>query len=236
MNIKILGTRGEGQPNSPYHSKYSGILIDGKILFDIGEKKYLQYKPKKIFITHLHPDHAYFVRKKTKNTIPSKTPVFAPEKHPKAKTINIVKPEKKIKIKDYNIIPIPTHHSKKVESTAYIIQKEEDKKILYTGDMIWINKEYRHYFKNLDLVITEASFLRKKGRIRRDKKTGKIYGHTGVPDLINIFKEYTDKIVLTHFGLWFYKDIKKARDRIKKIGEKNKIKIIVGYDGKKLKI
>ena len=59
MKIKILGTRGEIKVSAPKHSNHSGILADGKIMFDVGEKKFLSLDPKYIFITHLHPDHAF---------------------------------------------------------------------------------------------------------------------------------------------------------------------------------
>jgi len=83
----------------------------------------------------------------------------------------------------------------------------------------------------LDLVITEASFIRKGGMIRRDKKTAKIYGHAGIPNLIKYFAPFTKKILLVHFGGWFYKDAKKAKDKLVKLGKKYGLKIVVGYDG-----
>jgi glyoxylase-like metal-dependent hydrolase (beta-lactamase superfamily II) len=62
MNIKILGTRGEIKVSAPYHSRHSGVLIDNTLLLDCGEPEFLDYKPQAILITHLHPDHAFFVR------------------------------------------------------------------------------------------------------------------------------------------------------------------------------
>ena len=62
MKIKVLGSRGEIDFSAPGYENHSGVLIDDTILFDIGEEKYLEYHPEYIFITHLHPDHAYFVR------------------------------------------------------------------------------------------------------------------------------------------------------------------------------
>jgi len=223
MRIKILGTRGEIEASAPYHFYHSGILLDKKILLDVGEEKFLKYKPKYIFITHLHPDHAFFVREpeKRKNI---NVPVYTPEN---------LKPETPVKVDSYKITPIPVIHSKKVKSFAYLIEKK-NKKIFYTGDIVWIEKKYHHYFKNLDLVITEASFYRKGGMVRKDKKTGKIYGHTGIPNLINLFKKFTSFIVFLHFGNWFYKDIKQARKKLNKLGKENKIKITVAYDGLEL--
>lgn len=225
MNIKFLGTRGEIKESKPYHSKHSGILIDNKIMLDLGEKEFLKYKPKYIFITHLHPDHAFFARN---GKIPKKTKIIAPEKPEEA---NIKKFTGIKKLDSYKITAIPTIHSKKVKSQAYLIQK--DKKILYTGDMIWINKKYHPKLKNLDLVIMEGSFIKKGGMIRRDKK-GNIYGHQGIPNLIKLFEKFTDKIIITHLGSWFYKNAKKSRKKVKKIPETAKVKI--AYDGMELKI
>jgi len=220
MRLKILGTRGEVKASSPYHSKHSGILLDKEILFDIGEEGFLDYKPKCIFITHLHPDHAFFLRKPEKRD-KIKIPIYTPEN---------LKGKKLLNLAPYKIVSIPTIHSKKVKSVAYLIEKN-NKKILYTGDMVWIRKKYHCLFRGLDLVITEASFYRKGGLVRKDKNTGEIYGHTGVQDLVNLFKKFTSDIVFSHFGSWFYKDIKRARKDLAKLAKKNKINITIAYDG-----
>jgi len=75
MRIKVLGTRGEIEESTPRHSRHSGLLVDGRLLFDLGEKEFLAQRPRRVFITHLHPDHAFFVRK----TEPLGVPVYAPE-------------------------------------------------------------------------------------------------------------------------------------------------------------
>ncbi|MBD3231907.1 hypothetical protein GF322_04570 [Candidatus Dependentiae bacterium] len=226
MKIKILGTRGEIKPSAPYHSKYSGILIDNKIMIDIGEKEFLKYKPQVIFITHLHPDHAFFTRDK-KHFYEIKIPTYAPEKYEN----NFVQILKKPKtFLGYKITPIPTEHSLKVKSQAYLIEKGKQK-ILYTGDMFWIKKQYQKKIPKLSLVITEGSYINKGGRIIKTKNS-KPYGHTGIPNLINLFKPYTKSILLMHFGSWFYNyGAKKARNKLKQLGKENNINIIIGYDG-----
>lgn len=229
MKLKIVGTRGEIQESAPYHSKKSGVLLDGKILLDCGSQEFLAYGPKAVLITHLHPDHAYFVRH---HKVPAtKVPLYAPEDYDLYPHMHSTK--KPFKIGSYRITPIPTIHSLKVKSNAYLIE-HKGKRILYTGDMIWIEKKYRHLLNNIDLVITEASFMRKGGMIRR--KNGKIYGHAGVPNLIHIFKPFTSCMVFIHFGAWFYKDMRKARQQFKKLARENSLEIIVGYDGLEVKI
>ncbi|MBD3193835.1 MAG: hypothetical protein GF317_02190 [Candidatus Lokiarchaeota archaeon] len=227
MNIKVLGTRGEIEPTKPYHSRHSGVLIDKNILFDIGEEEFIKYNPNYVFITHLHPDHAFFVRNSFDKKINFSIPLFAPESFD-----GIVQKLNKdrIKLGSYIIRLIPTHHSKKVKSTAYLISNNKHR-ILYTGDLIWINKEYHNLLKNSDLVITEASFISEQGRIQKDKKTGQIYGHAGVPSLIKLFKKFTNNILFFHFGEWFYENVPESRKKLQKLGKEHDVNIITSYDG-----
>ncbi len=237
MKVKILGTRGEIEPSAPYHSRKSGILIDNKLLFDLGEQEFIDYKPHCIFITHLHPDHAYFVR--SGSSFPSlEIPLYAPEEYKKG-ALKVL--SKKITVGPYTIIPIPTEHSLKVKSQAYLITKGHER-ILYTGDMFWIKKKYHKLLNNLDMVITDGSFSDEGGMIRRDPTTNKPYGHAGIPNLIRFFKPFTDTILFIHFGSWFYrKGTCNARKFLHQLSDQYAIQIIVGYDGmtidtKKLKL
>ncbi len=229
MHIKILGTRGEIKDSAPYHSHHSGVLIDQTLLIDLGEREYLNANPTAILITHLHPDHAYFVSDKEER-VPSDIPVFAAEKSGYS---DIKLLDKKKNIAGYSVYPIPTHHSLKVKSQAYRIERGSQK-ILYTGDMIWINKEFHSLLEGLDLVITDGSYLRKGGLIRRDQKTGRIYGHNGIPDLIHLFKDYCQHLIFIHFGSWFYQDTATARKKLDDLARENEIIITVGYDNMRI--
>jgi glyoxylase-like metal-dependent hydrolase (beta-lactamase superfamily II) len=236
MKIKILGTRGEIDESLPYHSKHSGVLINDELLLDLGEKEFLSYDPTWILITHLHPDHAYFVRLGKEEKPPTPAIIYAPElpkAHVNPSTIHVM--TETIHIGSYTIIPIPTHHSKTVKSQAYLIQTEETS-ILYTGDLIWIDKQYHPLFAHVDLVITEGSFMRKGGMIRKDKETQMLYGHTGIPNLIDLFKIYTHNILFIHFGSWFYKNTKTARQTIITLGKEKGVNAIIGYDGLEISI
>lgn len=177
----------------------------------------------------MHPDHAYFVRRGNEEDPKTDAHIFAPEKTRKG--ISILK--RKRKLGPYTITPIPTHHSKHVKSQAYLIQKGKTA-ILYTSDLVWIDKKYHHLFDQVDLIITEASFLREGGMIRKDPKTNSVYGHNGVPNLIRLFRSHTKKILFTHFGSWFCKSPKIGKKKLLALGKKYKISILVGYDGLKL--
>jgi glyoxylase-like metal-dependent hydrolase (beta-lactamase superfamily II) len=236
MKVKILGTRGEIEDSLPNHSKHSGVLVDNKLLLDLGEKEFLKYHPKWIFVTHLHPDHAYFVRWGQEEIPETSAPIYSPER-PKKDMIRMVVHtiDSPIDLLGYTIIPIPTHHSKIVKSQAYLIKKGKHS-LLYTGDLIWINKEYFDLLEYVDLVITEGSFLRKGGMIRKDKETHALYGHNGIPNLIDLFKGHTQHILFIHLGSWFYKDTKTAEKKVMDLGREKGIQTWVGYDGLEIDI
>jgi ribonuclease BN (tRNA processing enzyme) len=224
MKIRVLGTRGEIDESAPRHSRHSGVLVDGRLMFDLGEREFLDEKPEAVFITHLHPDHAFFVIDPANLTVP----VYAPEERGDLPGVKAFPGS--MTIGGYKIQGVPVHHSIKVQSLAYVLEKS-GQKMLYTGDTVWINKEYHPLFEGLNLVVTEASFLRKGGMVKRDKESGRIFGHNGLPDLVALFSKFTRNILLVHFGSWFYQDIKKSRRAIAAVGAEHGVKIRVGYEG-----
>lgn len=232
MKIKILGTLANIENTNPLHKNHSGILIDNKILVDVGEKEFLGLKPKLLLFTHLHPDHAYFVKKG--ETINTAIPAFGPETHGKMNSISIVAEGDTIEAEGYKITAVPVIHSIKAKSFGYIIKKK-DKKIFISGDVAWIEQKYREQFPFFDLVVTEGSYIRKGGMVRRDKNTGNIFGHTGIPDLVKMLGPYTQHILFVHLGNWFVKDVSKGRERIKNLSTKN-LNVEAAVDGQELKL
>jgi len=229
MKVTILGTRGEIPESAPYHSKHTGILVDDELLLDLGEKSFLQYNPRWILLTHFHPDHAYFMYR-GKEEIPKTTAtIFAPEVPPHLKKV-VTLLDKKKKLGPYTIQPIPTHHGKYVQSQAYLIKRGKHS-FLFTSDLVWIDKKYHPLIRGVDLVITEASFIRKGGMVQKDPKSGRLFGHNGVPNLLSLLKQFSDQFVFIHFGSWFYENIKEGRKTLIKLGKEEDVHVTVGYEG-----
>lgn len=228
MKVKVLGTRGKIPQSTPRHKNYSGILIDDKIMVDAGEAEYMEFNPEAVVFTHFHPDHAFFVF--TEEKFDPVIPLFGPEPQELIPNLKVI--TKKFRIKEYTFTPIPVIHALHLKSLGYIIQKGE-KRIFITGDVAWIEKANLQAIPKVDLVITEASFLRKGGMIRR--KNDKIFGHTGIPDLIRLLSPHTSKIVFVHFGSWFFKDLKESRKTLKSM-EHEGLEIIPAHDGMEIEI
>jgi ribonuclease BN (tRNA processing enzyme) len=237
VKITILGCRGEVEEQTTAHQKHSGVLIEDPLLFDIGEPEFLDLVEKElpkhpeIYITHLHPDHFYPTRTHDwSRTQKIQLPIYMPEIPEKLKGIATkVSKGKPITYVRTKVTPIPTTHSKKFKSTGYLVEKD-GVKILYTGDMIWINKKWHNLIQNCDLVITDGSSF-DKPIIRRDKRTGEIYGHNSVVNLVKLFKQLGAKtIVVTHFGKWFMDNPEEGVKKIQGIGA------YVAFDGRTIEL
>ena len=227
MKIEILGTRGKIEPSAPHYQNYSGILIDDRILIDIGEKKYLGKNPKLIVFTHFHPDHAYFMFNKEEFT--PDIPLFGPEENEFIPGLQVI--DDAFSLYGYDFTPVPVIHALSLKSFGYLIEKDE-KKLFITGDVAWIEKANFESFPQVDLVITEASFINKGGRINR--KGDRIFGHTGVPNLIQLLKPVTKKIAFTHYGSWYFEDIKAGKKQIKQLSDD--MELICCHDGMQIEI
>jgi ribonuclease BN (tRNA processing enzyme) len=228
MNVKFLGTKANIETSKPYHAKHSGILIDSHVLFELGERSFLHYSFEFLFFTHFHPDHAFFI--KEKEPFQPSVPCYGPEDHELCKDVEVIRDP--VEVGPCRVEPVPTIHSHKVKSQGYILEKN-GKRILYTGDVAWILKDYHDRFGTLDLVIADGSFMRKGGMIRR--VDDQIYGHTGVPDLIRMFKMHTQHIIFTHLGNWFVKDAPKGRRKFRDISPEN-LYVEAAYDGKSITV
>ncbi|MDQ3948990.1 MAG: hypothetical protein M3282_01460 [Gemmatimonadota bacterium] len=55
--------------------------------------------------------------------------------------------------------------------------------------------------------------------MRSDPASGRRFGHAGIPDLVEFFRRFTRRIVITHFGSWFYKDIAASVRQIASLGD-----------------
>lgn len=228
MKIKILGTRGKIEPKAEGYVRHTGFLLDQQILIDVGEAEYMDHRPKAVVFTHFHPDHAYFVPEKEKFT--PNIPLFGPEAHELIPDLKVI--SGRFRAGGYNFTPVPVIHALKLKSLGYIIEKDQ-KRIFITGDVAWIEKANLADLPPLDLIITEASFINKGGRINRKKD--RIFGHTGVPDLMRLFSPYTKKIAFCHYGEWFFNNPpEKSKQQIKALEED--VELIPAHDGMELEV
>lgn len=223
MKIEFLGTRGKIKPSAPRYENHTGILIDDQLLFDVGEPEFLELPHQLIFFTHYHPDHAFFISAEVPFEV--STPHYGPEVHPMLPDVIIFDSE--LKWGEYRITSFPVIHARNLRSLGYVVESN-GKRVMLTGDVAWIEKGVIDKLPLMDLVCTEATFINKGGRINR--KDGKIYGHTGVPDLIRILSRVTNRIAFAHYGEWFFSSYPKGPQMIKELAPPG-IDLIPANDG-----
>jgi len=197
------------------------VLVED-LLFDVGERHFLEREPRAIFFTHLHHDHAFFTEE---SAPPLPAPAFAPQRwkgHPELKAARGTK-----EFGNLIVTAIPTIHSIDYSSCGYIVE-DGVSRMMYTGDLIAVRRPYRDRLPDLDLVITDGAFLRRGGLIRRDEE-GRIRGHTGIPDLVKFFSPIARRIVFTHLGSWFFKDVAASAESIRSYS--NGAQVDVAHDG-----
>jgi ribonuclease BN (tRNA processing enzyme) len=211
MRLKILGTRGNIAPSAPHYTRHSGILVDGRILLDLGETTYLRYRPAQVFITHLHPDHAAFPR----SDVLTDAEIYLPEPARTLPTGRVI--SRPVQSGPYRIVPVPTVHSPRMRSAGYVIERAA-RRVFYSSDLVAIEPRYHRRLRRLDMVITDGSYGRRGGLVRTDPVSGRPFGHAGIPELIEFFSRFTSRIVITHFGSWFYRDIPASIRRIAALG------------------
>lgn len=222
MRVEILGTRGNIPLSAPGYVRHAGVLVDRSILLDLGELSYLRRRPRHIFITHLHPDHAAFLATRE----PPSGPLYLPERLPIAPHAVVVR--RAVQLGEYRVIPVPTEHAVNRRSLGYIVERGR-RRILYTSDLISIHRRHNARLGRLDLVITDGSFMRSGGLVRVDPATSKRFGHAGIPDLVAFFARFTSRIVFTHFGSWFFRDVPASRRRLSALGDG--VHVIAARDG-----
>jgi glyoxylase-like metal-dependent hydrolase (beta-lactamase superfamily II) len=137
VRVKILGTRGNIEVSAPGRIKHSGILVDDRLLLDAGEKEYLKYRPRWIFITHLHSDHMAL----DAGEIPTDVPIYVPETSRSVPKAQIVSSES-VAVGPYTVTPVPTVHSHRVKSVGYVVQSGNER-FFYSSDMVRIGSKHQ---------------------------------------------------------------------------------------------
>lgn len=222
MRVHVLGTRGQIARSAPRYRRHAGVLIDRRILLDLGERSYLRHRPEAIFISHLHPDHAALLA----GPLAIDADVYLPEPTRKLPAGTVI--GSAVDVGAYRVVPVPTEHSHRVRSMGFIVEKGR-RRLFYSSDLVSIRPAHRARLGRLDLVITDGSFMRRGGLVRTDPASGRRFGHAGLPDLVDFFAAFTRRIVVTHFGSWFYADVPSARRRVAALGDG--IRVSAAYDG-----
>lgn len=231
IKLVFLGTKGEIEESSRKHKYHSSLMLQYKkykLLIDYGtlqKNKLEKLNTNAVLITHAHPDHYIW----TKENIETQIPIYLMKKtfdygKFKPRNYKIIHPKKKFKIGPFTIIPYKVSHSIKCPGIAFKISVKR-KNIIYAGDIVDLENKNK-ILKNVNYYIGDGSSIRANLVRKRDDK---IFGHARITTQIHWCEKAGIKnIIFTHLG--------KETIRNEKKFKKQYPKIILAYDGMKLKI
>ena len=230
IKLFFIGTKGEIEEQTKKHHYNSSLLLEHKnfrLLIDYGkiQKGLEKINPDAILITHAHPDHYVW----TKKRVNTKIPVYLTREtltygRFKPENYKIINSGKKFRFGSFTILPYNVIHSLKCKTVGFKIYADK-KIIVYNPDLVDIVNKNK-ILKNVDYYIGDGASIQ-ANLIR--KKEGKFFGHTRISTQVNWCKKAGIKnIIFTHLGK---ETIKKESDFRKKNPE-----IIFAEDGLEMKI
>jgi len=240
MKILFLGTRGEIEPKSKSHRMHtSTLLLSGRsrMMLDCGTSwlgKLDRVRPHHIILTHAHPDHAEGLKKG------APCPVWATEKtwelidhYPIApKQRRWIFPRKKEKIGSLHFEAFELLHSLRCPAVGYRISQGR-KHLFYAPDVAWIEK-MEEAFRGIQLYIGDGASIH-RNMIRRDRKTGEIFGHATVRQQLTwCQKKKVPKMIVTHCGSGIVTDRRRAKKKIASFARERDVEVEVAFDGMEL--
>lgn len=235
MKLKFLGTRGYIEEKSRKHSMYSSLLVNGRVLFDWGKTwkgKLSKIKPKVIFITHAHPDHAGGLTSDIQLPVYASGECFRQLKKLGLADLREIKPNRAITREGMKIMPYKVTHSLLAPAVGYRVS---DGKITfaYNPDIVSIEKKNK-VLKGVDLYIGDGATL-KRPLIRR--KGDKIFGHAAASTQVNWCRAFgIKKAIFTHFGKGLVEmNERSLKRRLREFGGKE-VEVITAYDGMEIEV
>jgi len=230
MRLKFLGTRGYIEEKNKWHSKHSSLLVNGRVLFDWGKTwkgKLNKLKPKVIFITHAHPDHAGGLTSDIKLPVYASGECFRQLKKLSLTNLREIKPGRVVSQEGLKIMPYKVTHSLLAPAVGYRVS-DGKAVFVYNPDIISIEKKNK-ILKGVNLYIGDGATL-KRSLVRRKGK--KIFGHAAISTQVNWCRHFSiKKAIFTHFGKGAVEmNEKSLKRRLREFGEKE-VEVVAAYDG-----
>ncbi|OGB74510.1 hypothetical protein A2V68_02765 [candidate division Kazan bacterium RBG_13_50_9] len=235
MKLKFLGTRGYIEEKAKQHRMHSSLLVDGKVLFDFGKTwkgKLTQIKPKVIFITHAHPDHAGGLSNDIKVPVYAAGAAFEQLKKFKLPDLRRVRFNQIIKIGRLKVVPYGVVHSILAPAAGYRVN-DGKAVFIYNPDIISIRQK-NEILKKADLYIGDGATI-KRPLVRR--RGDKLFGHAAIFTQVNWCKTFgIRRAIFTHFGKEAVEtDERSLKKRLREFGGSS-VEVSAAYDGMEVRI
>jgi phosphoribosyl 1,2-cyclic phosphodiesterase len=234
MRLTFLGTRGEIEARTREHRMHSSLLIAHEgcvIMIDCGIdwlKRVMKMRPKAIFLTHAHSDHAGGL----KNGAPCK--VFATRETWKTlqrfaiRKRSVVTPHQAIEIGDLTFEAFPVEHSLIAPAVGYRVTGTRSS-IFYVPDVVSIPEPARA-LSGVSVYIGDGASITRPLMRKRDSV---LIGHAPITVQLRWCKqESISRAFFTHCGSQIVAgDIKATAEKIRMLGRELDIEVQIAHDG-----
>lgn len=205
-----------------------------RVMIDCGESwldKIQDIRPTHIVITHAHPDHAFGLQNGSPCPVWTTKETWALiDSYPISKR-NVLSVHKKTKIGPFIFQPFRLIHSLKAPAVGYKIH-DKKKSIFYAPDVAWIDKREKA-MRGIDVYIGDGATIF-RNMIRKDKKTGQIFGHASIRQQLTwCQKEKVHHMIITHCGSDIVTKETSALKTIQALANERNVSVEIAYDGLK---
>ncbi|MBD3335942.1 MAG: MBL fold metallo-hydrolase [Candidatus Eisenbacteria bacterium] len=235
MKLRFLGTRGYIDPRTRLHRRHSCLQVSyrrTRVLIDWGEDWLGRWKevptPRALFITHVHPDHAFGLRDG------APCPVYAtPDSWEKLESYPIaerrtLRRRKPVAVGPLSLEAFGVEHSTRAPAVGYRISAGRAA-VFYVPDLVYIYQR-RAALKGVQIYIGDGatidrSFVRKRGDT--------LIGHTPVRTQMTwCRKEGVPRMIVTHCGAQIVGgDERQLKARLRRMAAERGIDVEIARDG-----
>ncbi len=237
MKLTFLGTRGEIEARTSRHRMHSSLMVSyrgSEVMVDCGADWLGQtndLRPKAIFVTHGHPDHAWGL----KGGAPC--PVYAPEETWRliqdyaVRDRYVVEHRRAVEVRGMVVEAFPVEHSVRAPAVGYRISGGRAT-IFYVPDVVYIH-DREQALKGAKLYVGDgATVVRSMVR----KRGGTLFGHTPIrTQLTWCQKEGVPRAIFTHCGTELVAgDEPSLVARIEEMARERGVRATIAHDGMKV--
>ncbi len=237
MKLTFLGTRGEIEARTSRHRMHSSLIVSyrgSEVMVDCGADWLGQIndlRPKAIFVTHAHPDHAWGLKEG------APCPVHAPEEAWQlmqdygVRDRRTVEHQTAIEVGRMVFEAFPVEHSIRAPAVGYRISGGRAT-IFYAPDVVYVH-DREQALRGAKLYVGDgATVVRSMVRRRGDA----LFGHTPIRTQLSwCQKEGVPRAIFTHCGTELVAgDEPSLVARIEEMARERGVRATIAHDGMKV--
>jgi phosphoribosyl 1,2-cyclic phosphodiesterase len=234
LELTFLGTRGELDISSRLHRRHSALLVrcgKTRIMIDCGADwlhRFQEFRPKAIFLTHAHPDHAWGLAEGAPCPVYATPQTLALLSKFPLHDRKALSPRRPEKIGGIRIETFPVIHSIRAPAVGFRISTRKNC-FFYVPDLVAIVQRSKA-LHGVQLYIGDGATVKRPLVRRRGRQ---LFGHTPITTQLGwCEKEGVRRAIFTHCGSAIVGgEGQKLRALIRRLGQEHGVEARLAHDG-----